>query len=143
MIEKANLEDLTSLYYLEREVFFNDSFSMSKDSIRYHIFKNRLYKIEVDGVIAGYILWLERKKYFRLYSLAISNDFQNRGLAKKLLEYSFENLSKDNKDFSLEVKVLNERAINLYKKYGFEIKKVLKDYYEQGDGYLMYKKCRV
>ena len=70
------------------------------------------------------------KKYFRLYSLAISNDFQNRGLAKKLLEYSFENLSKDNKDFSLEVKVSNESAINLYKKYGFEIKKVLKDYYE-------------
>ena len=63
-----------------------------------------------------------------------------RGLAKKLLEYSFENLSKDNKDFSLEVKVSNESAISLYKKYGFEIKKVLKDYYEQCDGYLMHKK---
>ena len=87
-------------------------------------------------------MWLERKKYFRLYSLAISNDFQNRGLAKKLLEYSFENLSKDNKDFSLEVKVSNESAINLYKKYGFEIKKILKDYYEQCHGYLMYKKCK-
>ena len=142
MIKKANLSDLISLYSIEREVFSNDSFSMSKDSIRYHILKNRLYKIEVDGVIAGYILWLERKKYFRLYSLAVSSDFQNRGLAKKLLEYSFENLSKENKDFSLEVKVLNESAINLYKKYDFEIKKVLKDYYEECDGYLMYKKCK-
>ena len=142
MIEKANLSDLISLCSIEREVFLNDPFSMSKDSIRYHILKNRLYKIEVDGVIAGYILWLERKKYFRLYSLAVSSDFQNRGLAKKLLEYSFENLSKDNKDFSLEVKVSNESAINLYKKYGFEIKKILKDYYEQCHGYLMYKKCK-
>jgi [ribosomal protein S18]-alanine N-acetyltransferase len=139
MIEKANLADLTSLYDLEREVFFNDPFSMSKDSIRYHILKNKLYKIEVDSVIAGYILWLERKKYFRLYSLAISNDFQNMGFAKKLLEYSFDELSTINKDFSLEVKVINESAINLYKKYDFEIKKVLKDYYEQCDGYLMYK----
>jgi [ribosomal protein S18]-alanine N-acetyltransferase len=141
MITKANLEDLTSLYDIEREVFSNDPFSMSKDSIRYHILKNKLYKIEIDGVIAGYILWLERKKYFRLYSLAISNNFQKKGLAKKLLEYSFDELSTTNKDFSLEVKVLNESAINLYKKYDFEIKKVLKDYYEQCDGYLMYKKA--
>ena len=140
MIRAANLEDLTSLYNIEREVFLNDPFSMSKSSIKYHILNNELYKIEIDGVAAGYILWLKRKKYYRLYSLAIGNSFQNRGLAKKLMEYSFENLK--DKDFSLEVKVSNETAINLYKKYGFEIKKVLKDYYEQGDGYLMYKKVR-
>ena len=139
MIRIANLEDLASLFDIESEVFSNDPFSMTKESIRYHILRNRLYIVEIDNIMAGYILWLERKKYFRLYSLAISNDFQNRGLAKKLLEYSFEKLSNDNKDFSLEVKVLNESAINLYKKYGFEIKKVLKDYYEQCDGYLMYK----
>lgn len=138
MITKANLKDLSALYNIEREVFSNDPFSMSKNSIKYHIIKNELYKIEFDGVIAGYILWLKRKKYYRLYSLAIGNDFQNRGFAKKLLEYSFENLK--DKDFSLEVKVLNETAINLYKKFGFEIKKVLKDYYEECDGYLMYKK---
>jgi [ribosomal protein S18]-alanine N-acetyltransferase len=138
MITKANLKDLSALYNIEREVFSNDPFSMSKNSIKYHIIKNELYKIEFDGVIAGYILWLKRKKYYRLYSLAIGNDFQNRGFAKKLLEYSFENLI--DRDFSLEVKVLNETAINLYKKFGFEIKKVLKDYYEECDGYLMYKK---
>ena len=138
MITKANLEDLTSLYNLEREVFLNDSFSLSKSSIKYHILKNELYKIEIDGETAGYILWLKRKKYYRLYSLAIGNDFQNKGLAKRLLEYSFEKLK--DKDFSLEVKISNEVAINLYKKFGFEIKKVLKDYYKDCDGYLMYKK---
>ena len=139
MIRVSNLEDLASLYNIERDVFPNDPFSMTKESIRYHILRNRLYIVEINNIVAGYILWLERKKYFRLYSLAISNDFQNRGLAKKLLEYSFEKLSNDNKDFSLEVKVSNESAISLYKKYGFEIKKVLKDYYEDCNGYLMYK----
>ena len=138
MIEKANLEDLSPLYTIEREVFLNDPFSMSKNSIKYHILKNELYKIEIDGETAGYILWLKRKKYYRLYSLAIGNDFQNKGLAKRLLEYSFEKLK--DKDFSLEVKISNEVAINLYKKFGFEIKKVLKDYYKDCDGYLMYKK---
>ena len=138
MIEKANLEDLSPLYTIEREVFLNDPFSMSKNSIKYHILKNELYKIEIDGETAGYILSLKRKKYYRLYSLAIGNDFQNKGLAKRILEYSFEKLK--DKDFSLEVKISNEVAINLYKKFGFEIKKVLKDYYEDCDGYLMYKK---
>ncbi len=61
-------------------------------------------------------------------------------LGKKLMDYSFENLK--DKDFSLEVKILNEIAINLYKNFDFEIKKVLKDYYEDCDGYLMYKKIQ-
>jgi [ribosomal protein S18]-alanine N-acetyltransferase len=140
MIEQAKLEDLISLYNIEKEVFANDPFALSKKAIKYHILKNRLYKIVFNGNIAGYILWLERKKYFRLYSLAISNDFQNKGLAKKLLEFSFEELKDKNKDFSLEVKKTNESAIKLYKKFGFEVNKELKDYYENEDGYLMLKK---
>lgn len=137
MISKANVSDLLSLHNIEKEVFLNDPFSMSKNSLKYHILKNDLFKIEVDGFVAGYILWLERKKYYRLYSLAISSKFQNRGLAKKLLEYSFENLK--DKNFSLEVKVSNESAINLYKKFDFKINKNLEDYYENEDGYLMIK----
>lgn len=137
MISKANVSDLLSLYNIEKEVFLNDPFSMSKNSLKYHILKNDLFKIEADGFVAGYILWLERKKYYRLYSLAISSKFQNRGLAKKLLEYSFENLK--DKNFSLEVKVSNESAINLYKKFDFKINKNLEDYYENEDGYLMIK----
>uniref|UniRef100_UPI004047BFD8 GNAT family N-acetyltransferase n=1 Tax=Aliarcobacter sp. TaxID=2321116 RepID=UPI004047BFD8 len=138
MITKAKLEDLNLLYKLEQEVFFNDPFALSKNSIKYHILNNNLYKIQFDKNIAGYILWLERKNYYRLYSLAIGKDYQKKGLAKELLEYSFLNLK--NKDFSLEVKKTNENAIKLYEKFDFNIKKVLKDYYEECDGYLMYKK---
>jgi ribosomal-protein-alanine N-acetyltransferase len=138
MITKAKLEDLNLLYKLEQELFFNDPFALSKNSIKYHILNNNLYKIQFDKNIAGYILWLERKNYYRLYSLAIGKDYQKKGLAKELLEYSFLNLK--NKDFSLEVKKTNENAIKLYEKFDFNIKKVLKDYYEECDGYLMYKK---
>lgn len=138
MITKAKLSDLTSLYNIEKEVFQNDPFALSKESFRYHISKNELYKIEVEDKIAGYILWLKRKNHYRLYSLAIGNSFQGLGLASKLLEYSFKNLK--NKDFSLEVKVNNEKAIKLYEKFGFKIRKKLLNYYENSDGYLMYKR---
>jgi len=137
MIKKAKKENLKFLYDLENKVFTNDPFSLSKESFKYHILKNNLYVFEIDEKIVGYILWLERKNYFRLYSLAIDSDFQALRIASKLLEYSFENLK--NKNYSLEVKITNIKAIKLYEKFGFKIKKVLKDYYEDSDGYLMVK----
>ncbi|PUE67529.1 GNAT family N-acetyltransferase [Arcobacter lacus] len=137
MIKKAKKENLKDLYDLEKKVFQNDPFALTKSAFRYHILKNSLYIFEKDEKIVGYILWLERKEYFRLYSLAIDINFQGLGIASKLLEYSFEKLK--NKKFSLEVKTKNIKAIKLYEKYQFKIKKVLKDYYEDSDGYLMIK----
>ncbi|PZP12619.1 MAG: N-acetyltransferase [Aliarcobacter butzleri] len=137
MIKKAKKENLKDLYYLESRVFQNDSFALTKSAFRYHILRNNLYIFEKDEKIVGYILWLERKNYYRLYSLAVDSSFQGLGIASKLLEYSFEKLR--NKNFSLEVKTKNIKAIKLYEKYGFKIKKVLKDYYEDSDGYLMIK----
>lgn len=137
MIKKAKKENLKDLYYLESRVFQDDPFALTKSAFRYHILKNNLYIFEKDEKIVGYILWLERKNYFRLYSLAIDINFQGLAIASKLLEYSFEKLR--NKKFSLEVKTKNIKAIKLYEKYGFKIKKVLKDYYEDSDGYLMIK----
>jgi ribosomal-protein-alanine N-acetyltransferase len=138
MITHATLSDLNYLYDLEQEVFKNDVFALSKESIKYHLKRNLIFKIEINGVITGYVLWLNRKKYFRLYSLAISKKFQNQGLAKQLLDYCFEHLQE--KSFSLEVRVSNIGAIKLYEKCGFKIKKVLENYYEIEDGYLMVKK---
>lgn len=135
MITLATPDDVNLLYALEQETFPNDSFALSKVSMKYHLKRNIIYKIEVDNRIAGYILWLKRKKYFRLYSLAISKKFQNQGLAKKLLEYSLKHL--ESQSFSLEVKVSNVPAIRLYEKFGFKVKKVLENYYENEDGYWM------
>ena len=136
IIKQAKLKDLNTLFVIENRVFNNDPFALSKSSFRYHLQKNIIFCIEVDEKIAGYILWLKRKDSYRLYSLAVDNDFQGLGLASKLLENSFENL-KDKKRFTLEVKVKNEKAIKLYEKFGFKVKKVLKDYYEDCDGFLM------
>ena len=138
MITFAKLEDLKSLCEVESSVFKNDPFALSKSSFKYNLQKIIIYKIVVEDKIAGYILWLKRKRYYRLYSLAIYSDFQGLGLASKLLEYSFENLRE--KDFSLEVKVSNTKAIKLYEKYDFKIKKNLPHYYEDSDGFLMYKR---
>lgn len=137
MIYIASQNDLNALMQIEQNVFFNDSFALSKQSMRYHLKNSIIYYIKIDEKIAGYILWLKRKTHYRLYSLAIDSSYQNQGLASQLLEYSFKHLK--NKYFSLEVKERNEKAIKLYEKYGFKISKKLPSYYDDCDGLKMIK----
>ena len=136
---KATKEELRELFEIESIVFQGDAFAISLASMRYHLKNNRIFVAKEKGVIAGYILWLERKKYFRLYSIAVLPEFRGMGCGEKLLSFSFEELK--GKAFSLEVKTQNRNAMKLYEKFGFEIKKSIKGYYPEGsDAYVMHKK---
>ncbi|WP_321314541.1 N-acetyltransferase [Halarcobacter sp.] len=132
---KASKKDIKKLFEIENKIFKDDIMMMRLSSFYYHVEKNFLYKVEVDNQLVGYILWLKRKRFFRLYSLAVLEDFRKLGLATKLLDFSLEKLKK--KDLQLEVRVSNKKAINLYQKYGFKKVKILKRYYEDEDGVLM------
>jgi len=138
MITQAQIGDLNELYDLECSLFTIEEFRLSKSSIRYHLKYNSIFICKDKNSIVGYILWLKRKKYFRLYSLGIMEKYRSQGIAKELLEYSFNILLIDK--YRLEVNCKNYKAISLYEKYGFVIQKVLKDYYGiLEDGYLMVK----
>lgn len=57
-----------------------------------------------------------------LTMILVSKDAQGMGIGKLLLDISIEDLTKDGfKTYSLEVLKENIRAIDLYKKYGFQI----------------------
>lgn len=136
MIRSARTFDAKELCQLESSLFTKEEFGLSLNSIYYHIKKSDLFVYEENGKIVGYILWLKRKKYYRLYSLCVAKEFQGRGIAKELLEFSFRKLIFPR--YQLEVKIDNLYAIKLYEKYGFIKKKVLKGFYPLGqDGYLM------
>ena len=134
-IEKANINEIKELLFIEEKLFANDSSALSKASFSYHLKRNIIYKIEIDKKTVAYILWLKRKNYYRLYSLAILKEFQGKGLGKSLLEFSLNTLDKD--CFELEVRVSNQTAINLYEKFGFKKVKVLENFYDDEDGIKM------
>ncbi len=135
MIELATIKDIKPLFNIEKEAFKQEVFALSLNSFRYHLKTNMIFKLEVDKKIVGYCLWLKRKEYYRLYSFAILQEFQGRGLASELLEFSLKNLNKSK--FELEVRVSNKTAIKLYERFGFKIVKTLENYYENEDGYKM------
>lgn len=62
---------------------------------------------------------------------------RKKNIATKLLDYL---LNLYNFSISLEVRCDNDIAIDLYKKFNFEIVAIRKNYYENIDGYLMIRK---
>lgn len=136
MIQQGNIKDTSELFLLESSVFSQDDYPLSRGSFYYHLKNNKLFVFKQEGKIVGYILWLKRKNSFRLYSLCVANEYRSQGIAQKLLVYSFQTLNTNK--FTLEVKISNQKAIDLYVKNGFKIKKVLKEFYpKKVDGYLM------
>jgi len=67
---------------------------------------------------------------WEIYDLATVSEYQNRGLAKKIigevLNFAAENGAKN---LFLEVRESNEKAIGIYSKFGFEKYAVRKIYY--------------
>ncbi len=139
MIAQATSKDARVLWHLEQEIFDIHNFPLSLASFYYHIKRNRVFLYRIENQIAGYCLWLKPKHSMRLYSLGVSPHFRNKGVAKKLLEYSLAHLNTP--CFTLEVRCDNHEAIALYERYEFKILKLLKGYYpNEMDGYKMVKK---
>lgn len=139
IIRKAQNSDLSSLCALERELFLPHNYPLSRGSFAYHIKNNLLYVTEIDGVLAGYVLVLIKRKNAKLYSLGVSRSYRNRKISQELLLLALEELlALGFKRVLLEVRTDNEAAIALYKKMGFSELKKLKAFYRDGcDAYLM------
>ncbi|AEB27096.1 Acetyltransferase [Francisella cf. novicida Fx1] len=128
-ISKAQQTDLQALIDLENTTFLSDK--ISKKQFAYNINKQKYFFVtKRQDSLAGYILCFEYKKTIRVYSLAVSKNYQGQGIGKKLLEYILNNTDKN---ISLEVNTNNLIAISLYQNLGFEINKQINNYYENGD----------
>jgi len=80
-----------------------------------------LYENEPVGVVLGGIKDYENIKTIRCGTLAISPGFRGKGISQKLFELHKEEAIKNGcKQLFLEVIVGNDRAINFYKKLGYE-----------------------
>ncbi|PEJ59933.1 GNAT family N-acetyltransferase [Bacillus sp. AFS002410] len=80
-----------------------------------------IHENEAVGVILGGIKTYENIKTMRCGTLAISPDYRGVGVSQKLIELHKEEAVKNGcKQLFLEVIVGNDRAINFYKKLGYE-----------------------
>jgi ribosomal-protein-alanine acetyltransferase len=138
VIDRAQLADLDALVRLENEVFKPSDGLLSRRAFRYHLAsKNELLvarSAKDTTQITGYILSLKHKYSTRIYSLAISPEFQRQGIAKLLITQVIENsVSNGVYKLKLEVRVTNLTAINLYQSLGFKALSIHGSYYEDAE----------
>jgi len=135
-IYKAEKKDLNSVLKIENSSF-NEIDRFSKKTLIYFLNKKRLWVVKHKKNVVGYFILICYKKSVRIYSIAVEKKYRKRGVGSKILYFilRFSKFLKKEK-VVLEVRKSN-KSISLYKKFGFKIKRILKDYYENEDGYKM------
>lgn len=144
-IRTANLNDLDAIYEIEMNAF-RPEIASDKRSIKRSIISNhqKVFVIGSEKIFGCAILYVH-KKSIRLFSIAVSQDAQNMGYGRALLQHCENFARKEKKDIlSLEADAQNVQLINWYLNNGFMISNYIEDYYgKELPAYLMTKKLSI
>ena len=129
IIEKMTSKDIDGVFEVEKSCFEHywskESFKkeLTNDSARYLIAK-------IDDKVVGYVgIWLILDEG-HITNVAVHKDYRGQKIGDKLVQ-ALVDLCKENniQSMTLEVRVSNMVAQNLYKKYGFKMAGIRKEYY--------------
>lgn len=146
MIRRATLEDLDALLEIENSSF--DSDRISRRSFRHLLSKGHSATIVDDegGVLRGYamVLFHAGLSLARLYSIAVSPNFQGQGIGHCLVDAA-EQAARDNDCvyMRLEVRRDNTPSIEMFRKHGYRQFGTYDDYYEDHMEALRFEKMLV
>jgi len=142
LIDLMDIDDIEEVMIIEKEVF---SDPWSENAFINELEKNphAIYFVARKGLkIIGYVGFWILKEYIHITNLAVTKQYQKKGVASLLLE-SVENTAGMSRKYNLylEVRESNKNAINFYKKRNFEIIDHKKNYYENDgeDALIMWK----
>lgn len=135
-IRRAELGDLAALDAVEAASFTVDRFP-SRNLARLLKSPSAEARLaEADGAPLGYALVLFRRGAgaARLYSLATAPAARGRGVAAALVRAAAQCAIERGADrLRLEVRRSNAAAVRLYEGAGFRLRKILPDYYKDGE----------
>ncbi len=141
-IREMTIEDVDNVHVIEKEQFV---VPWTKDSFIRELTENvcgLYYVAEVDGVIAGYIgLWHVITEG-HMTNVAVLKKYEGMGIGTMLMQKIIDvAIEKEMIGITLECSTVNEKALHIYKKFGFVIEGERKEYYEvtKEDCYIMWK----
>lgn len=130
IIRQATVKDVDDIYEIER-LCFPDPWS--KDALVFEFTENpRAFYVvaELDNQVVGYagLWWVVDEGH--ITNVAVKPGFRNRKIGEGIMDVLIDFTSKEGiKHHTLEVRISNEPAINLYQKFGFQVEGVRKKYY--------------
>lgn len=131
-IRQAKTNDIDQIFAIEQSNFElgqTGDKPLEKSEIE-RVAKSNMpnFVAEIGEKIVGYI-FCEKTDEINISRIAVDKDFQNHGIATKLIDF-VEKLAKENNiNLSLEVSENNLRAKRLYEKLGFKLRRIRKNYY--------------
>ena len=129
MIRDLLLDDISQANVLLSK--FN--YEISESSFDNVFLKALVY---IDNGIKGILVYDLVYDRIDIEYIIVDERYRLKGIGTKLLQKIEKN---DVKNITLEVRESNIAAINFYKKNGFEVKTIRKNYYNNENGYLMLK----
>jgi [ribosomal protein S18]-alanine N-acetyltransferase len=92
--------------------------------------------------LVGYLIISRYVDAWHVMNVAVAHSYRRRGIATGLMERLFEDTSRDGRrGYTLEVRVSNEAAIQLYEGLGFKARGIRRGYYTDNreDALIMWK----
>ncbi len=136
---KFNPKDMFSVIKLSSENL-TERYDPNLFNYFYETFSDGFWICELNHKIIGFIVGIKLSKFIaKILMISISKNYQNRGIGSKLLLILLKELILHNiKKVELEVSVNNIKAVNFYKKHGFEIIDLIEKFYDNNDNaYIM------
>ena len=140
MIRLMTLADITRVLELENQLFTSP---WGEDDFKYELESNlysTVFVDEFDDNIVGYVgIWIIFEQA-QITTLGVDKSYQHKHIGQALLVHAMEvAVEKHAELMSLEVRISNIAAQNLYRKLGFKTETIRKDYYQDNheDAYLM------
>lgn len=128
-IEEMKLDDIDGVFEVEKNCFED---YWSKDSFKKELSNNlaKYLVAKVDGKVVGYVgIWFVVDEG-HITNVAVHENYRGKKIGDKLIKELVQ-VCKDNKivSMTLEVRASNIVAQNLYRKYGFKMAGIRKEYY--------------
>ena len=145
VIEQMTSKDIDGVFEVEKNCFEHH---LSKDAFKKELNNDvaRYLVAKLDGKVVGYVgIWFVMDEG-HITNVAVHSDYRGRKIGDKLVQALVE-LCRENNivSMTLEVRVSNIVAQNLYKKYGFKLAGIRKEYYSDNkeDAMIMWNDIKV
>ncbi len=134
LIRPMKVEDLDKVLVIENESFISP---WNKEQFLYELKENPfaiLLVAEYQGIICGFIDFWITFDVAQLNQIAVHASLQKKGIGTVLLSDMINRVqSQEVNRITLEVRTYNEKALALYKKFGFRKELIKEHYYDNGD----------
>ena len=143
VIRPMEIDDLKKVLEIEKQSFpFPWTYDLFFSELTRNIYA-RYFVLEEDNEVVGYLGLWHKGRSFHITNIAITEKLRRKGYGEKFLKF-IEKVAANYriKKISLEVRRSNCIAQDMYRKYGYKVMRVLRNYYqeEKEDALVMEKK---